>query len=219
MAKVKATKTKASKTKASKTKASKTKASKTKANKPNVKASKPKSTSASKLKTAKAQVKAKPKTKAAVSKPRSSQGKTVPVKLKAKAKPATSKPVARGAINKAPSQSSQAPKLRLVSSSAGTLSKNFSPLDDRILVQVEARMERTPGGLYIPDTVSERPNVGRVVAVGPGKRSKKGKLQPLDVRVGDEVMFAQWGGLEIEMPGQSGRFLILRETDLLGVKA
>ncbi|HRK07103.1 MAG TPA: co-chaperone GroES [Pseudobdellovibrionaceae bacterium] len=140
------------------------------------------------------------------------------MKKSAQAKPklvAASKVTAKSKSSAQP-QTKAKPKLRLVSTSAAM---NFTPLDDRILVQVEGRAERTPGGLFIPDTVAERPNLGRVVAVGPGKRSKKGRLQPLDVRVGDEVMLAQWSGLEIEMPGQSGRFLILRESDLLGVKA
>ncbi|MBK7890227.1 MAG: co-chaperone GroES [Bdellovibrionales bacterium] len=93
----------------------------------------------------------------------------------------------------------------------------FQPLDDRILVERAGESNMTPGGLYIPDTVSERPTKGVVKAVGRGHQDKKGRVQPLDVKVGDTVLFTSYAGTEVEFGGET--YLILRETDLLGVSA
>ena len=93
----------------------------------------------------------------------------------------------------------------------------FQPLDDRILVERAGESNMTPGGLYIPDTVSERPTKGVVKAVGRGHQDKKGRVQPLDVKVGDTALFTSYAGTEIEFGGEA--YLILRETDLLGVSA
>ncbi|NJL24429.1 MAG: co-chaperone GroES, partial [Calothrix sp. SM1_5_4] len=75
--------------------------------------------------------------------------------------------------------------------------------------------DRTPGGIFIPDMAAERPIRGRVVAKGPGHRNKKGHLRPLDVGVGDTVLFPQYGGTKVTFEGEE--YLILREDDLLGI--
>lgn len=91
----------------------------------------------------------------------------------------------------------------------------FSPLDDRILVEVDLFTNRTPGGLYIPDTVEDKPQGGVVVAVGRGHRDNKGRVRPLDVKIGDKVLFPKFSGTTLEFGGMS--VLVLREGDLLGV--
>jgi len=89
------------------------------------------------------------------------------------------------------------------------------PLQDRIVVaRVEAE-EKTAGGIIIPDTAKEKPQEGKVVAVGPGKRDKAGNVNPLDVRAGDRVLFTRWAGTEFRMDGEE--YMIMREDDLLGV--
>jgi chaperonin GroES len=93
----------------------------------------------------------------------------------------------------------------------------FRPLHDHVAVtRIEAE-ERTPGGIIIPDTAKEKPQEGRVEAVGPGGRDESGKLIPLDVKVGDRVVFGKWSGTEVVI----GRvdYLIMKESDILGVLA
>lgn len=106
--------------------------------------------------------------------------------------------------------------------SASALS-HFQPLDDRILVEKLEESDRTPGGLFIPDSAKERPMKGRVVAVGRGHLSKKGRLRPLDVKVGDVVLFAKWSGGEVDLAseksGTENNLVIMRESDLLGIVA
>ena len=91
----------------------------------------------------------------------------------------------------------------------------FSPLDDRVLVERNGVSERTAGGLFIPDMVTERPNEGTVLAVGRGGRDKKGRLRPLDVRVGDKVMFTKWAGSECSIGEKE--LVILHESDIYGI--
>ena len=91
----------------------------------------------------------------------------------------------------------------------------FSPLDDRVLVERAGVAERTAGGLFIPDMVTERPNEGTVLAVGRGGRDKKGRLRPLDVRVGDKVMFTKWAGSECSIGEKE--LVILHESDIYGI--
>jgi chaperonin GroES len=91
----------------------------------------------------------------------------------------------------------------------------LSPLDDRVLINYGEASARTPGGLYIPDTAGARPNRGTVLAVGPGRVSKRGGRKPLDVQVGDEVMFGEYAGHPLEVMGET--YLILREDEILGV--
>lgn len=91
----------------------------------------------------------------------------------------------------------------------------FSPLDDRVLVERKGVAERTAGGLFIPDMVTERPNEGTVLAVGRGGRDKKGRLRPLDVRVGDKVMFTKWAGSDCSISEKE--LVILHESDIYGI--
>ncbi|HEX5065063.1 MAG TPA: co-chaperone GroES [Myxococcota bacterium] len=91
----------------------------------------------------------------------------------------------------------------------------FRPLHDRLLVQRLDEEEKSRGGIIIPDTAKEKPQQGRVLAVGPGRRDEKGELVPLDVRSGDKVMFAKYAGTEIKIDGEDR--VILREEDVLAI--
>jgi chaperonin GroES len=91
----------------------------------------------------------------------------------------------------------------------------FRPLHDRVLVgRIEAE-EKTPGGIIIPDTAKEKPIEGEVLAVGPGSRDETGRIVPLDVKVGDRVLFGKWVGTDVLIDGEER--LILKESDILGV--
>lgn len=89
------------------------------------------------------------------------------------------------------------------------------PLNDRILVLRIDKEEKTAGGIVIPDTAKEKPQEGKVVAFGPGKRNDEGKRMPLDVQENDRVLFSKYGGTDIKIDGVE--HLILREDDILGV--
>jgi chaperonin GroES len=89
------------------------------------------------------------------------------------------------------------------------------PLQDRVLVRRIAEEEKTKGGIIIPDTAKEKPQEGKVVAAGKGKVSDAGKLTPLDVKVGDKILFGKYSGTEIKIDGEE--HLIMREEDILGV--
>ena len=91
----------------------------------------------------------------------------------------------------------------------------FRPLGDRVLVKRVEEEEKTKGGIIIPDTATEKPQEGEVIAVGPGARDESGKLQPLDVKTGDRVLFGKWSGTEVKLNGQD--LLIMKESDILGV--
>ena len=91
----------------------------------------------------------------------------------------------------------------------------FRPLHDRVLVRRIEAEEKTAGGIIIPDTAKEKPQEGEVVAVGPGARDDNGKLQPLDVKAGDRILFGKWSGTEVKIDGQD--LLIMKESDVLGV--
>jgi chaperonin GroES len=93
---------------------------------------------------------------------------------------------------------------------------NLKPLDDRIVVKANAAEERTASGLVIPDTAKEKPQQGTVLAVGPGRRSDQtGSVIPMDVKVGDTVVYSKYGGTEITIGGED--VLILTSRDVLGV--
>ncbi|MDR1551152.1 MAG: co-chaperone GroES [Holosporaceae bacterium] len=92
---------------------------------------------------------------------------------------------------------------------------NFIPLKDRVLVKRVDQEEKTPGGIIIPDTAKEKPMEGEVLAVGPGTRDDKGELHQLDVKIGDRVLFAKWGGNEVKIVGED--YTILKESDILGI--
>ena len=89
------------------------------------------------------------------------------------------------------------------------------PLQDRVIVQRVQEEERTKGGIIIPDTAKEKPQEGKVVAVGKGKVNDDGKVTPLDVKVGDRILFGKYSGSDIKLDGEE--FLIMREDDILGV--
>ncbi|HEX6958698.1 MAG TPA: co-chaperone GroES [Ferrovibrio sp.] len=91
----------------------------------------------------------------------------------------------------------------------------FRPLHDRVVVKRVAEEERTAGGIIIPDTAKEKPMQGEVIAVGPGARDENGKVQPLDVKVGDRVLFGKWSGTEVKLDGEE--LLIMKESDIMGV--
>jgi chaperonin GroES len=92
---------------------------------------------------------------------------------------------------------------------------NLRPMQDRIIVKRVEEESKTAGGIYIPDTAKEKPQQGEVVAVGKGKVTEDGKVLPLDVKVGDKVLFGKYAGTEVKLDGQD--YLIMREDDILGV--
>ena len=92
---------------------------------------------------------------------------------------------------------------------------NVRPLRDRVLVKRVEEEEKTKGGIIIPDTAKEKPQEGEVIAVGPGARDETGKIQPLDVKAGDRILFGKWSGTEVKLDGQD--LLIMKEGDILGV--
>lgn len=125
---------------------------------------------------------------------------------------------------KAPTKNKPANKQSKMVAKAATAAKaskpesleiSFQPLDDRILVKRDEASKKTPGGLFIPDTASDAPTHGTVIAVGPGHIGKNGKLMPTTVKPGNKVMFAKYSGNEIKLNGNE--YLIVRETDLIGV--
>src|SRR5271155_5594900 len=91
----------------------------------------------------------------------------------------------------------------------------FRPLHDRVVIKRIEAEEKTKGGIIIPDTAKEKPQEGEVVAVGPGGRDDSGKLIPLDLKVGDRILFGKWSGTEIKMHGEE--VLIMKESDVMGV--
>ena len=91
----------------------------------------------------------------------------------------------------------------------------FRPLHDRVVVRRIEGEDKTKGGIIIPDTVKEKPQEGEIIAVGPGARDEAGKLQPLDVRAGDRVLFGKWSGTEVKIDGEE--LLIMKEADVMGV--
>ncbi len=91
----------------------------------------------------------------------------------------------------------------------------FRPLHDRIVVRRIEPEERTAGGIIIPDTAKEKPQQGEVIAVGPGARDESGRIQPLDVKAGDRVLFGKWSGTEVRVGGED--LLIMKESDIMGI--
>ena len=91
----------------------------------------------------------------------------------------------------------------------------FRPLHDRVVVRRIEQESKTAGGIIIPDTAKEKPQEGEVIAVGPGAHDESGKVQPLDVKAGDRVLFGKWSGTEVKIDGVD--YLIMKESDLLGV--
>ncbi|MEQ8296126.1 MAG: co-chaperone GroES [Nitratireductor sp.] len=91
----------------------------------------------------------------------------------------------------------------------------FRPLHDRILVRRVEADDKTKGGIIIPDTAKEKPQEGEVIAVGSGARDESGKLVPLEIEVGDRILFGKWSGTEIKLDGED--LLIMKESDVMGV--
>ncbi len=92
---------------------------------------------------------------------------------------------------------------------------SIRPLHDRVIVRRVDAEEKTAGGIIIPDTAKEKPVQGEVLAVGPGARDDSGRIVPLDVRVGDIVLFGKWGGTEVKLDGED--VLVLKEADIIGI--
>jgi chaperonin GroES len=92
---------------------------------------------------------------------------------------------------------------------------SFRPLHDRVLVRRVKEEEKTKGGIIIPDTAKEKPQEGKVIAVGPGARGEDGKVTPLDVKVNDRILFGKWSGTEVTIDGEE--LIIMKESDILGV--
>ena len=91
----------------------------------------------------------------------------------------------------------------------------FRPLHDRVVIERIDAEAKTAGGIIIPDTAQEKPQQGKVTAVGPGGRDESGKLIPIDVRVGDRILFGKWSGTEVKIAGVE--YLIMKESDIMGV--
>jgi len=93
----------------------------------------------------------------------------------------------------------------------------FRPLHDRVVVKRIDAEEKTKGGIIIPDTAKEKPSQGEITAVGPGGRDESGKLIPIDLKVGDRVLFGKWSGTEVKLDGED--LLVMKESDIMGVIA
>ncbi|RVJ00766.1 co-chaperone GroES [Sinorhizobium meliloti] len=93
----------------------------------------------------------------------------------------------------------------------------FRPLLDRVVIRRAEGNIRSKGGIIIPDTAKEKPQEGEVVAVGPGSRDDSGKLIPLDVKIGDTILFGKWSGTEVKIDGED--LLIMKESDIMGIVA
>jgi chaperonin GroES len=92
---------------------------------------------------------------------------------------------------------------------------SFRPLHDRVVVRRVDSEEKTKGGIIIPDTAKEKPSEGIIVSVGPGARDENGKINALDVKAGDRVLFGKWSGTEVKLNGED--LIIMKETDIMGV--
>ncbi len=91
----------------------------------------------------------------------------------------------------------------------------FRPLHDRVLIEISDGEEKTSGGIIIPDTAKEKPQEGEVVAIGSGARTEDGKITPMDVKVGDIVLFGKWSGTEVKIDGKE--YSIMKESDIMGI--
>jgi chaperonin GroES len=91
----------------------------------------------------------------------------------------------------------------------------FRPLHDRVLVRRIEQEEKTSGGIIIPDTAKEKPMEGEVVAIGTGARLEDGKIIPLDVKIGDRILFGKWSGTEVKFGSQE--YLVMKESDIMGI--
>jgi chaperonin GroES len=120
-------------------------------------------------------------------------------------------PVFRSAFGPNPDLKTQPVKGTLMAKS------KFRPLHDRVVVKRIDAEEKTKGGIIIPDSAKEKPSQGEITAVGPGGRDETGKLIPIDLKVGDRVLFGKWSGTEVKLDGEE--LLIMKESDIMGVLA
>jgi chaperonin GroES len=140
--------------------------------------------------------------------------KSVPMK-KQKAKPAK-KMVAKAAKKSSVVSSAAKPKLaKAISKKTLDKAMHLSPVRSRVVIRRQASEERTAGGLFIPDTAKDKPLFGEVVAVGTGVFNKKGQKRPLQVEVGDKVLFNRYSGSQIELNGED--LLVVEESEILGI--
>lgn len=95
------------------------------------------------------------------------------------------------------------------------MSTKFTPLHDRVLLRRLESDSKTSGGIIIPDTAKEKPAQGEVIAAGTGVRDESGRLQPLDVKAGDVVLFSKWSGTEVTLDGEE--LLVVKESDIMGI--
>ena len=93
----------------------------------------------------------------------------------------------------------------------------FRPLHDRVLIKVLDSEEKTAGGIIIPDSAKEKPQEGEVVAIGPGAKNENGKVTPMDVKVGDIVLFGKWSGTDVKIDGKE--YSIMKEADIMSFKS
>ena len=91
----------------------------------------------------------------------------------------------------------------------------LKPLGSRVVIKALEREEMTKSGIVLPDTAKEKPQEGEVIAVGPGARDESGKVQPLDVKAGDRILFGKWSGTEVKIDGEE--LLIMKESDVMGI--
>ncbi len=94
--------------------------------------------------------------------------------------------------------------------------KTIKPLSNRLLVK-RSKMEKTKGGIFLPETAQEKPKEGEIMAVGPGKRDEDGNIIPMNVKIGDRVLFSNYSGTEVKNSSGEEDFLILSEDDILGI--
>ena len=173
--------------------------------------------SSAKIKTLKKTLKKKAAPKGVAAKKTASAKKAAPKKAAPK-KSVSKKTTTAKTKNKLAPKVATKLQTKLTSTTSKTqlnYSKVFSPLDDRILVDALPAETVTPGGLIIPDSAQEQQGRGLVIAVGPGKRNKKAQLRPLDVQLGDKIIYAKFSGTPIEIHGKE--VLILREDEVLGI--
>lgn len=162
---------------------------------------------------AKTKIKVKPKIKSKAKIKTPVQGKAK-ARVLPKSKPKSSK---SGLVKKAATAAAKTnPKTSAPNGKLATLVSKIVPLDDRVLIKPTLTERVTPGGLILPETSTLEGNLrGAVLAVGRGHQDKKGRVRPLDLRVGDEVLFSEYAGSPVEVSGE--KLVILRETDILGV--
>jgi len=129
------------------------------------------------------------------------------VKVKAKVKAKTKVKTKIKAKAKAP--------VRAKKSSAPPKTLNLAPVRNRVIIRREQSLQKTAGGLYIPDTAQDKPLTGKVIAVGSGSINKKGQVRPMAVHVGDRVLYGSYAGSQVQINGEE--LLVVEETDILGI--